>query len=181
MAATVPYHDGARKRRHGRRERACQNRLAGARQSADRGQTGSGRLDQCPGKLKISACLVKDAGVVGIRRPQPCQRHLGADRRTNRHEHWQGTERIEIFERHRGKIPIQDGIGGQRLVVVQQIHQSESEVVEHVDSRHLCVELYGIEQHGLLLDQYDIREMQVAVATAHEAPATALLQQGAGA
>ncbi len=65
--------------------------------------------------------------------------------------------------------------------MAQQIHQRECEVVEHVDRRHLRVELDGVEQHGLLLDQHDIRKMQVAVATAHEAPAAALFKQGAGA
>jgi len=70
--------------------------------------------------------------------------------------------------------------GCQRLIVAQQIHQRECEVIEYVDSRHLRVKLDGVEQHGLLLDQHDIRKMQIAVATADKTPAAAFFKQGTG-
>lgn len=89
--------------------------------------------------------LIENAGIIGMWRLQPCERDLCADRCADRHEQRQRAERVEVFQRRRGKILVQDGVGRQRLGVAQQIHQGESEVVENVDSRHLRVELDGVE------------------------------------
>ena len=51
---------------------------------------------------------------------------------------------------------------------LDQIHQQECEIVEHIARRDQRVEFDRIERHGLAVDQRDIAEMQVAVAAADE-------------
>ena len=77
------------------------------------------------------------------------------------------------------KISVEKGVGGGRPVVAEEIHDRESKIVEHVDRRDHRIELDRIEQHGLLPDQHDIRQMQVAVATPHISLPAAPLQQSA--
>ena len=52
---------------------------------------------------------------------------------------------------------------------VDQVHQQEGEVVEHVAGGDPVVELDGVEQHRLAVDQHDVAEMQIAVAAPHQA------------
>ncbi len=65
--------------------------------------------------------------------------------------------------------------------VSDEIHDGERKIVEYIDRRDRRIELDRIEQDGFLLDQHDVRQMQVAVATPHISLSAALLQQSANA
>lgn len=60
-------------------------------------------------------------------------------------------------------------------VIADEIHDCESQIIEHIDRRDLRIELDCIEQNGPALDQYDVRQMQVTVATPHVSLLAALL------
>ena len=45
-----------------------------------------------------------------------------------------------------------------------QIHEQESEVVQHVDSSDLVIELDAIEQPRFTIEHADVAQMQIAVA-----------------
>ena len=60
---------------------------------------------------------------------------------------------------------------------LEQIHQQEGEIVEHVARGDDRAELDGVEQHRLAVDQHDIAEMQVAVDAPDQAAPAALAQQ----
>ena len=69
--------------------------------------------------------------------------------------------------------------------VAKQIHHGERKVVEHIDRGNRRIELDRVEQNRLVLDQHDVRQMQVAMATPHislfgrAAPATARIRENA--
>ena len=138
-------------------------------------------MNQSLGELEIAARLAESAGAVGIRPPQSRQRHLRTDRRANGHEQWQRRQGVERFAGRRHQILVQDGIGRDRLVMAQQVHQREGKIVEHVHGRHLRVEFDRVEQDRLPVDQHDIGKMQVTVTAAHETVARALFQCSADA
>ena len=54
-------------------------------------------------------------------------------------------------------------------LALDQVHQQEGEVVEHVAGGDRRIELDGVEQHRRVVDQDNISEMQIAVAAAHKA------------
>lgn len=58
------------------------------------------------------------------------------------------------------------GVHPQRAVL--EVHEQEGDVVEHVDARHLVAELDAVEQGGPAVDETDVSEMQVAMATTNE-------------
>ena len=60
-----------------------------------------------------------------------------------------------------------------------EIHQQESQVVQHIDARQLFGELDAIEQQRPSVDQTDIAQMQVAVTAPHLARLPALVEQPA--
>ena len=53
----------------------------------------------------------------------------------------------------------------------------EGKIIENIDGGDLGTELDRVEQDGLLADQDDVSQMQIAVAAAHIALATAIFQQ----
>ncbi len=60
-----------------------------------------------------------------------------------------------------------------------EIHQQESQVVQHIDAGQLFGELDAIEQQRPSVDETDIAQMQVAVTAAHLARLPALVEQPA--
>ncbi len=112
-------------------------------------------------------------------RSDPGEQHVGADRRSQRHEQRKSCERVEIFVRCERKISVEQGVGGGRPAVPEEIHDREGKIVEHVDRCDHGIELDRIEQHRLVVDQHDVRQMQVAVAAPHISLPAALLQQSA--
>jgi hypothetical protein len=64
-------------------------------------------------------------------------------------------------------------------LIANEVHHRESKIVEHINGCDRRIELDCIEQDGLMRDQYDVRQMQVAVATPHMPLPAALFQQPA--
>ena len=60
---------------------------------------------------------------------------------------------------------------------LDQVHQQEGEIVEHVAGGDPGIEFDGIEQHRLSFEQHDIAEMQIAVTAPHEPCALARIEQ----
>ena len=75
------------------------------------------------------------------------------------------------------EIPVEQRVRGGLPAVADEIHHRECKVVEHIDRGDLGIELDRIEQDGLAIDQYDVRQMQVAMAAPHISLPAALLQQ----
>ena len=59
---------------------------------------------------------------------------------------------------------------------MQQIHDSERDFVHHIDPAQRGIKFHAIEGNGLLVNEDDIAEMQIAVALAHEALRVASLE-----
>ena len=98
----------------------------------------------------------------------PRRGHLGADRRPQRQEQRQRGERIEILGPPRlVEIAIEHDIGRWPQPALDQVHQQEGEIVEHVAGGDLGIEFDGVEQHRRAVEQDDIAEMQIAVAAPH--------------
>ena len=145
-------------------ERAGEQRLAGARQPAHRQQDRRRRRQQFAGKREIVARALLGARALGAVRP-PRRGDLGADRRAQRQEQRQRGERIEILHPPRlAEIAIEHDIGRWRQPALDQVHQQEGEIVEHVAGGDLGIEFDGVEQHRRAVEQNDIAEMQIAVA-----------------
>ena len=66
------------------------------------------------------------------------------------------------------EIAVEHDVGGCAQPALDQVHQQEGEIVEHVAGRDQRAELDGVEQHRRAVDQRDIAEMQVAVAAPDE-------------
>ena len=60
---------------------------------------------------------------------------------------------------------------------MDQIHQGEGEIVEHIRRRNDGIEFDGIEQQRPAIQQGNIGEMQIAVTTAHKPLPGALAEQ----
>ena len=66
-------------------------------------------------------------------------------------------------------------LGG--MAALEQVHDQEGQVVEHVDAGEIVVELDAVERHRPAVEQDDVAQMQVAVAVADEAGGAALLHR----
>src|ERR1700692_393722 len=75
------------------------------------------------------------------------------------------------------QIPVEEGVCGGMPVVSDEIHHGECKVVEHVDRGNGRIELDRIKQNRLAIDQHNVRQMQVAMATPHVSLLAAPLQQ----
>ena len=62
-------------------------------------------------------------------------------------------------------------------VVTEKIHHRERKIVENIDRGDIRIKFDRIEQDGFALDHYDVRQMQVAVASTYISLSAALLQQ----
>jgi len=58
-----------------------------------------------------------------------------------------------------------------------EVHDQERKVVEDVDAGEVLAELDGVEQGGPAADEADVVEVQVAVATPHQAGIAAPVEQ----
>ena len=118
-------------------------------------------------KLEIGPCRSHDIGLVASGPVEAGQQHIGADRRAQRHEQRQRCERVEIFAGCDRKISVEQGVRRGLPAVAEEIHHRKRKIVEHIDRGDVGIELDRIEQDGLALDQHDVRQMQVAVASPH--------------
>jgi hypothetical protein len=62
------------------------------------------------------------------------------------------------------------------LLMVHQVHQEERQVVERIDGRHRFIELDGVIQHGAALPEHDVGKVDVAMAAAHKALPSPLIE-----
>ena len=71
-------------------------------------------------------------------------RNMGTDRGTNCHEERDETEPIGFVSFV--EVPVQQDVRRFLLVAVPQIHQQESQIVQHVDGGEALIELNTVEQ-----------------------------------
>jgi len=107
--------------------------------------------------------------------PQGARRgDLGADRRAHREKQRQRSERVEIVVTSRfGEVAVEHDIGGCIELALDQVHQQEGEIVEHIAGCDPRIELDGVEQSWFAVEQHDVAEVQVAVTATHQAVALA--------
>src|ERR1019366_6264075 len=79
------------------------------------------------------------------------------------------------------EIAIEHDIGGLRQLALDQVHQQEGEIVQHVAGGDLGIEFDGVEQHRRALEQHDIAEVQIAVTPTYQASTFARGEQRANA
>ena len=65
------------------------------------------------------------------------------------------------------------------MALLDQVHEQEGQVVEHVDAGEIVVELDAVEQDRAVAEQHDVGEVEVAVAVA-DAAGGAAAGPGAG-
>ena len=96
--------------------------------------------------------------------------HHGADGSAQGKKQWQSDEPAEI-ERVLAppQVPVEEDIRRRPLVVAIKVHEKESKVVQRVDGRDSFIELDRVVESGPPVPHHDIGEMQIAVASAHEA------------
>ena len=87
-------------------------------------------------------------------------RNMGADRGTNCHEERDESEPaafVGLVE-----IPVQQDVCRLPLIAVPQVHQQESQIVQHVDGGEALIELETIEQGRNAVPQADVAQDEVA-------------------
>ena len=77
------------------------------------------------------------------------------------------------------EISVEEAVCGGLPVVPQEIHQGKGKIVEQIDRGDRRIELDRVEQDRFVLDQDDVRQMQVAMATPYIPFFAALLEQPA--
>ena len=106
---------------------------------------------------------------------EPRRRHFGADGGARRKKERQACERVEVLSPPGlGKIAVEDGVGRGFETALDQIHEQEGEIVEHVARRDQRAELDGVECDRPAAEKHDVAEMKVAVETPNEPPISAL-------
>ena len=104
--------------------------------------------------------------------------HLGPDAGAHQHEEGQGGQVFQLGEPvGHAEIAVHQPIGILVELPYRQIHQWEGEVVEHVAGGHPVVELDGVEQNRVPVDQHDVAQMRIAVAAPDPPRAPALAQE----
>ena len=61
------------------------------------------------------------------------------------------------------QIAVEHDIRRRPQPALDQIHQQERQIIEHVARCNTVVELDGVEQYRFVLDQHDVAEVQVAM------------------
>ncbi len=156
-----------------------QHRFAGAGKPPDRDQDRRRRGDQRCRQLEIGRRRLLGRGAIGLRRERSARRrHLGADRRAHRHQERQRRERVEVLGAPaRDEITVENDIGSRLQPAVDEVHQQEGKVVEHVAGRDHRIEFEGVERHRPAIDERDIAEVEVAMPAADETKRSARVQQ----
>ena len=76
------------------------------------------------------------------------------------------------------EIAVENNIGGTGLVVAQQIHDEEGQVVENIYGGNLFAELDGIEKNRPAVEDDDVGAMHVAMAATYKPPSLRRLSSG---
>ena len=101
--------------------------------------------------------------------------HVRPNRGANSHEERQEHEAVFIVGLV--EVAIGDKIGEVGKTAMPQIHQQESEIIEHVDSGDLVIELDAVEQSRLTVQHADVAQVQIAMAAAHLAGGLTAIEQ----
>src|SRR5262249_30170706 len=89
-----------------------------------------------------------------------------ADGGTHRKKQRQAWERVEVLAPPGlGKIAVEDSVGRGFEAALDQIHEQEGEIVEHVTGCDQRTELDGIECDRAAAEEYAVADMTVAVET----------------
>src|SRR5262249_50876755 len=82
--------------------------------------------------------------------------------------------RIEIFDAlGLDEVTVEDGVGRGIEPALDQIHEQEGEIVQHVARRDERAELDGVEWHRPSIEKDDVAEMQVAMEAPNQASVSA--------
>ncbi len=128
------------------------------------------------GELEIRRGRVRALGVVA-RLLAAGEQHIGADRRPYRKKQRQQAERIGAVVPARLDKSIEQPARRVVQPEMDEVHEREGEIVEDVGGRNCRIELDGVEQYGLAVEQHDVAEMGVTMAAAHQAFCRTLFQQ----
>ena len=106
---------------------------------------------------------------------EPRRRHLGADGGAHRKKERQPCERVEVLgPPGLGKTAVEDDVGRGFEIALDQIHEQEGEIVEHVTGCDQRTELDGVECDRPAAEEHDGAVLKVAVQTPNQ-PAMAAL------
>ena len=155
-------------------------RLAGAGEAADGDECRRGRRDRAHARSRNrrAPCARSLPARASLARSIRGGGDLGADRRAHRQEERQRRSASRSSTRRVcGEIAVEHDIRGRRQSALEQVHQQESQIVEHVAGGDDVAELDGVEQNRLAVDQHDVAEMKIAVNAADETAAAPLAQQ----
>ena len=170
--------DRAGRRLDQARKPACEHRLSRPRQSADRHQQRRLGRDEASRQIEIALGLPPDrvvpSGLLALH-----EQHMRPDRGPHRQKQRQQAEAIETFIPCPRQVAIEHLVRRRGLIEMNQIHQREGEIVEHIRRRDDGIEFDGIEQQRPAVHQRNIGEMQIAMTTAHEPAAGTLLRAAA--
>src|SRR6185503_15811639 len=78
-----------------------------------------------------------------------------------------------------GQIPIPNRVCVPWQLASPQVHEHEGEVIQDVGAGYLVIELDGVEQCGLTIQQHDVSKMEVAVTLAYQALLSSLIEERA--
>src|SRR6185437_3530401 len=101
---------------------------------------------------------------------------LGADRSPQAQEQWQRDETRQGFRRLGGEIAVEEPVGGGAQAALLQVHQKKRQIVKDVPARNPVGKLDRIEQGRLAIDESNIPQVQVAVASTNKTGLAALEQ-----
>ena len=86
------------------------------------------------------------------------------------------TRPVHSLRRLGREVAIEEPVGGSAQAALLKIHQQEGEVVEDVSAGDLIGEFHRVEQRRLAVDEDDVAQVQIAMATADESGLAALEQ-----
>ena len=106
------------------------------------------------------------------------EEHMRADRRAHRKKQREQHQRVAGGFAGRVQISVEEGVCRRPLVEMDQIHQRKRQIIEDVSRGNNRVEFDGIEHDRLAVDEDDVAEMEIAVATPYAACGRPCLEEG---
>src|SRR5579863_6407809 len=93
------------------------------------------------------------------------RRHMGPYARVDRLKQRQRRHTLDL--RLAIAVAVEDDAGKEWQAPVQQVHQQEGEIIEHIDAGDRPAELDAVEERRAPLHETDVAQMQVTMAEAH--------------
>src|SRR5579862_3425943 len=116
----------------------------------------------------MASCFIR----LGLARRR---RYMGPDARVDRLEERERRHALDL--RLTVAVAVEYDVGKNRQAPVQQVHQQEGEIVEHVDAGDRPAELDAVEEQGSTFHEADVAQMQIAMTEADLAREPAILHQ----